>query len=175
MVQTGIVINRESWAVLRNEPLYSARFIDREHTQELALVTRVEVLDSFLGASPPLTLDLAAWRSLQGIWVVVVSYRLHPAFGNTQAGVFYLNPRQSADAGLLRKLLQQETLPVIFLSADCQEHYTAGVVLDPQALAGWRRQLDEIDQVRGGKTFTGEADLAFEIAVQELQAQHGQI
>ena len=126
MVQTGIVINKESWAVLRDEPLYSARFIDRENTEELALVVRVEILDFFLDTALPLALDLTTWRSSQGIWVVVVSYRLHPTFGNTQAGMFYLNPYHPAEAELLRKLLQRGTLSVIFLSADCQEHYTTG-------------------------------------------------
>lgn len=175
MAQTGIVINKESWAVLREEPLYSARFIDREGTEELALVIRVEVLDFFLDASLPLALDLTTWQSPQEIWVVAISYRLHPTFGSTQTGVFYLNPRQLADAELLRKLLQQETLSVIFLSADCEEHYTVGVVLDPQALGGWRQQLDEINQVKGRKTFTDEVDADFELAMRELQAQHGQI
>jgi hypothetical protein len=88
--------------------------------------------------------------------------------------MFYLNPHQSADAELLRKLLQQGTLSVIFLSADCQEHYTAGVVLDPQALAGWRQLLDEINRVKGKQTFTDEVDADFALAVQELQAQHRQ-
>jgi len=175
MVQTGIVVNKESWAVLRDEPLYSARFIDRENTEELALVIRVEVLDFFIDAFPPLTLDLTTWRSPHGIWVVVISYGVHPTFGSTQAGAFYLNPRQPSEAELLRKLLRQETLSVIFLSADCQEHYTARVVLDPQALANWRQQLNELNGGRSGNTFADEIDAGFELAVQELQAQHSRI
>src|SRR5437867_722557 len=63
MAHMGIVISKESWAVLREEPLYSARFIDREGAEELALVVRVEELDSFLEAHPPLPLALTAWRS----------------------------------------------------------------------------------------------------------------
>ena len=42
MQPTGVVINRESWLLLMEEPLYSVRFIDREGTQELAVVSRVE-------------------------------------------------------------------------------------------------------------------------------------
>ena len=58
MQQTGVVINRESWLLLMEEPLYSVRFIDREGTQELAIVSRVEDLDWFLEAAVPLTLAL---------------------------------------------------------------------------------------------------------------------
>ena len=36
MAHMGIVIAKESWAVLREEPLYSARFIDREGAEEMA-------------------------------------------------------------------------------------------------------------------------------------------
>ena len=50
MKKTGVVINREGWLLLVEEPLYSIRFIDREGTQELAVVTRVEDLELFLEA-----------------------------------------------------------------------------------------------------------------------------
>ena len=39
MEKTGVVIGRDSWLLLRDEPLYSARFIDRDGTDELALVS----------------------------------------------------------------------------------------------------------------------------------------
>ncbi len=58
MEHTGIVIGKESWAVLREEPLYSARFIDREGTEELAVIVRVEAIDWFFEVQPLLTLDL---------------------------------------------------------------------------------------------------------------------
>jgi len=73
MNPTGVSINKESWALLREEPLYSARFIDREGTEELALVIRVEVLDFFFDMHPPLTLDVNTWQSSRGVWVVLVT------------------------------------------------------------------------------------------------------
>jgi hypothetical protein len=141
METTGISINKESWALLREEPLYSARFIDRSGTDELALVVRVEALDWFLDVYPPVFLDLVSWRSPRGAWVVVVSYQLRPSFGAAKGGSFYMNPRQEAEAELLRKLIQQESLPVIFLSQDCASHYTTKAILDPQVLMTWRQQL----------------------------------
>ena len=53
MRQTGIVINKESWGLLQEEPLYCPRFIDRTGTDELALVVRVELIDFFLDAQLP--------------------------------------------------------------------------------------------------------------------------
>ncbi len=45
MEKTGVVINRDSWLLLQDEPFYSARFIDRDGTDELALGVRVEELE----------------------------------------------------------------------------------------------------------------------------------
>lgn len=171
MPQTGIVIGKESWAVLRDEPLYSARFIDREGTDELALVIRVEVLDWFVEAHPPLTVDLSTWCSAQRKWIVMVSYQLQPSFAGAQGGVFYLNPGQSADEELLRKFLKQETLYVVFLSEDCETHYTVGVTLNPQEQVHWRQLVEEIERTLTGKKRDDENDPDFEAAVQELHYQ----
>jgi hypothetical protein len=168
MEQTGIVIGKESWAVLREEPLYSVRFIDREGTDEIAAVVRVEVLDWFLEVRPPLVLDLAAKRNSQGTWVVVMTYQLRPNFGGWQGGVFYLNPRQLADGEILRKLLRQESLPVVFLSDDCQTHYTLPVGLDPQDLGRWRETWSEVQLATVGRQLAGEIDPDFDAAVQEF-------
>jgi len=174
METTGISINKESWAVLREEPLYSARFIDRAGTNELMLVVRVEVLDWFFEMHPPLFLDLGSWHSPHGVWVVVVSYKLRPSFGDVKGGSFYLNPRQEADAELLRKLIRQEALPVIFLSEDCEIHYTSKMMLDPQVLMNWRQQIEEIEQGLKGKTSGEDCEEEFAAAVRELSGQEEQ-
>jgi hypothetical protein len=171
MQQTGIVIGRESWLLLRDEPLYSARFIDREGTDELALVVRVEMLDWFVEAHPPLTVDLSTWCSTQRKWVVVVAYQLQPFFGGSQGGEFYFNPSHSVDAEFLKKFLKQETLYVVFLSEDCEAHYTVGVPLSPQEQGHWRRLVGEIERILAGKTPEDEDDSDFAAAVQELCRQ----
>ena len=168
MNPTGVSINKESWALLREEPLYSARFIDREGTEELALVIRVEVLDFFFDLHPPLTLDLETWQSSQGAWVILVTYHLPSPVGPPQTGVFYLNPQHAADAEVLRKLSQHDTLSVIFLSEDCQEHYTLSIVHDPRTFAQWQPQLKVITQEIQKPLLTGDIDPSFEAAVQEL-------
>jgi hypothetical protein len=171
METTGISIDKESWALLREEPLYSARFIDRSGTDELALVVRVEALDWFFEMQPPVLLDLASWRSPQGVWVVVVSYQLHANFGGPKGGSFYVNPRQVTEAELLRKLTRQESLPVIFLSEDCASHYTSKVMLDPQALMTWRLQIEEIQQgLKDTAALEGD-DKEFAAAVRTLSMQ----
>ena len=169
MAHTGIMIDKESWAVLRDEPLYSARFIDREESDEIAVVVRVEALDWFLEAHPPLTLDLATWCSCQGTWVVTLAYQLHPVFGGAKSGVFYLNPRQAADAEILRKLLRQEGLSVIFLSEDGNEHYTVEVVQDPQELERWRQLVANMSHALAGAQPVDGYDPDFEAALQEFQ------
>jgi len=171
MQQTGIVIGRESWLLLRDEPLYSARFIDREGTDELALVVRVEMLDWFIEVHPPLTVDLSTWRSPQGKWVVTFAYQLQPSFGGAQGGEFYCNPSDSTDAELLRKFLKQETLYVVFLSEDCEAHYTVGVSLDPQEQLHWRHLVEEMEHTLAGKPRDAENDPDFAVAVQELHYQ----
>lgn len=171
METTGISIEKESWAVLREEPLYSARFIARSGTDELVLVVRVEALDWFFEMQPPLLLDVTPWRSSQGVWVVIVSYQLRSSFGGAKGGSFYMNPRQEAEAELLRKLTQQESLPVIFLSEDCESHYTAKVMLDPQALMTWRLQIEEIREGLKGKVSLEGDDEEFAAAVRALSMQ----
>jgi len=171
MEHTGIVIGKESWAVLRDEPLYSARFIDREGTEEIAVVVRVEALDWFLEVQPPLTLDLTPRCSSQGAWVVAIVYQLHPTFGGAKGGVFYLNPRQVADTEILRKLLRQEGLSVIFLSEDCHEHYTVGVVQDSQELDRWRQLVADMHHALAGTQLVDGYDPDFEAALQEFQPE----
>jgi len=169
MVHTGIMIGKESWAVLRDEPFYSARFIDREGTDEIALVVRVEALDWFLEVKPPLTLDLTTWCSPQGVWIVAIAYQLQPVFGGAKGGIFYLNPRHATDAEIPRKLLQQEGVPVIFLSEDCREHYTVKVVQDPRELDRWRQLVADMKHALAGTQLVDGHDLDFEAALQEFQ------
>jgi hypothetical protein len=171
MEPTGISIGKESWALLREEPLYSARFIDREGTDELAVVVRVEALEWFFEVQPPVLLDLVSWRSPQGAWIVIVSYQLRPNFGGTKGGSFYLNPRQTGEAELLRKLTMRESLPVIFLREDCETHYTSEIMLDPQVVALWRGQIEEIKQGLKGRPMIDDVDTEFEAAVRELQME----
>jgi hypothetical protein len=169
MNPTGVSINKESWGLLREEPFYSARFIDREGTEELALVVRVEVLDFFLDLYPPLTLALNTWQSSQGAWVVLVAYRLPSPVGPPQAGAFYLNPRQAADREILRKLSRRDTLSVIFLSEDCKEHYTVSIPHDPQTFEQWQSRLRAIEQETQEPLLSNGADIKFEAAVRELE------
>ena len=171
METTGISIDRESWMLLREEPLYSARFIDRAGTDELVLVARVASLEEFLDAYPPVLLDMTSWRSSRGVWVVVVSYQLRLSFGGTKGGSFYLDPRQETEARLLGKLMQQDALPIIFLSEDCDSHYTSKAIFDPQVVMTWRQQLEEIQREQKGRPVLAEHDEEFAAAVHELSMQ----
>ena len=110
MEKTGVVIGRDSWLLLRDEPLYSARFIDRDGTDELALVVRVEELEWFVESGLPLAVSLCTWQSSRGVWLAAIAYQLSPSFGEARAGVFFLNPRRTEDATLLDKLPRQERL-----------------------------------------------------------------
>ena len=170
MQPTGVVINRESWLLLMEEPLYSVRFIDREGTQELAVVSRVEDLDWFIQAPLPLSLSLSTWQSPEQVWVVAIGYQLHPTFGGSKGGVFYLNPRQASDAAILHKLIRQDNLAVILLSEDTGLHYTVSVPLSPQQLERWQEAV--LGLPAEGEPLDAEEDPAFNRALQAFQEQH---
>ena len=172
MQPTGVVINRESWLLLMEEPVYSVRFIDREGTQELAVVSRVEDLDWFIDAPLPLSLSLRTWQSPEQVWVVAVGYQLHPTFGGSKGGVFYLNLRQASDAALLRKLVQQEKLTVILLSEDTELHYTVSVPLSPPQLERWQAAVARLGLPAADELSDAEEDPAFKRALQAFQAQY---
>ncbi len=173
MQPTGVVINRESWLLLREEPVYSVRFIDREGTQELAVVSRVEDLDWFIEAPLPLTLRLSTWQSPEQIWVVAIGYQLHPTFGGSKGGVFYLNPRQASDTALLHKLVRQDKLTVILLSDDTELHYTVSVPLSPPQLERWQAAVARLGLPAAGALSDAEEDPAFDRALRAFQEQYG--
>ena len=173
MQPTGVVINRESWLLLMEEPLYSVRFIDREGTQEMAVVSRVEDLDWFIDAPLPLSLSLCTWQSPKGIWVVAIGYQLHPTFGGSKGGVFYLNPRQANDVAILRKLVRREKLTVILLSEDTELHYTVSVPLSPSQLERWRAAVARLGPPAADALLDTEEDPTFNQALQAFQAQYG--
>lgn len=172
MQPTGVVINRESWLLLMEEPLYSVRFIDREGTQELAVVSRVEDLDWFIEAPLPLTLSLATWQSPEQIWVVAIGYQLHPTFGGSKGGVFYLNPRQANDAAILHKLVRQDKLAVILLSEDTGLHYTVSVPLSPPQLERWQAAVARLGLPAADARLDAEEDPVFNRALQAFQEQY---
>lgn len=172
MQPTGVVINRESWLLLMEEPLYSVRFIDREGTQELAVVSRVEDLDWFIDAPLPLTLSLCTWRSPERIWVVAIGYQLHPTFGGSKGGVFYLNPRQASDAALLQKLVRQDKLTVVLLSEDTELHYTVSVPLSPPQLERWQASVARLGPPAADALLDAEEDPAFNQALEAFQARY---
>ncbi len=173
MQPTGVVINRESWLLLMEEPVYSVRFIAREGAQELAVVSRVEDLGWFIDAPLPLTLSLTTWQSPARIWVVAIGYQLHPTFGGSKGGVFYLNPRQASDAAILHKLVQQDKLTVILLSDDTELHYTLSVPLSPPQLERWQAAMARLGLPAANTLLDTEQDPAFSRALRAFQAQCG--
>ena len=173
MEKTGVVIGRESWLLLQDEPFYSARFIDRDGTEELALVVRVEELEWFIDSGFPLAVSFCNWQSSQSVWLAAIAYQLYPSFGETKAGVFFLNPRQEADAAILNKLPRQEKFAAIFLSADCTTHYTTTLPQDVEERAQWQQWITHLNRAVSDKKLNGEEDPAFEAAVGEFQNLYG--
>ena len=172
MEKTGVVIDRDSWQLLQGEPFYSARFIDRDGTDELALVVRVEELEWFVESVFPLSLSCAVWQSPQGMWLVAIAYQLYPTFGETKCGLFFLNPRQQADAVILDKLPRQERLAVIFLSADCNTHYTTTLPQDVEERSRWQLRISRTKATLQSERPASEEDRVFDAAIAEFQGQH---
>lgn len=172
MEKTGVVINRDSWLLLQNEPFYSARFIDRDGTDELALVVRVEELEWFVESGFPLSLSFSTWQSAQGVWLAAIAYQLYPTFGEMKGGLFFLNPRQEADAAILDKLPRQERLAAIFLSADCNTHYTTALPQDLEERSQWQQRISFIHSSLSADRLGSEEDPDFEAAVAEFQDRY---
>ncbi len=172
MEKTGVVINRDSWLLLQDEPFYSARFIDRDGTDELALVVRVEELEWFVESGFPLSLSFTVWQSPQGVWLAAIAYQLYPTFGEMKLGLFFLNPRQEADSAILDKLPRQERLAVIFLSADCNTHYTTPLPQDVEERSQWQQRISLINATLPTERLEGEEDRDFEAAVAEFQDRY---
>jgi hypothetical protein len=172
MEKTGVVINRDSWLLLQDEPLYSARFIDRDGTDELALVVRVEELEWFVESGFPLSVSFCTWRSSQGVGLAALAYQLYPSFGETKAGLFFLNPRREADAAILNKLPRQEKFAAIFLSADCTTHYTTTLPQDSEERSHWQQWITDLNQAVSDTPLNDDEDPAFEAAVGEFQKQY---
>ena len=137
------------------------------------MVSRVEDLDWFIEAPLPLTLRLSTWQSPEQIWVVAIGYQLHPTFGGSKGGVFYLNPRQASDAALLHKLVRQDKLTVILLSDDTELHYTVSVPLSPPQLERWQAAVARLGLPAAGALSDAEEDPAFDRALQAFQEQYG--
>ncbi len=172
MEKTGVVIGRDSWLLLQDEPFYSARFIDRDGTDELALVVRIEELEWFVESGFPLSVSFCTWRSSQGVWLAAIAYQLYPSFGEAKAGLFFLNPRQEADVAILDKLPRQEKFAVIFLSADCTTHYTTTLPQDVEERAQWQQWITHMNQAVSDEKLNGEEDLDFERAVAAFQDRY---
>ena len=172
MEKTGVVINRESWLLLQDEPFYSARFIDRDGTDELALVVRVEELEWFVESGFPLSLSFAVWQSPQSVWLAAIAYQLYPTFGEMKLGLFFFNPRQHADAAILNKLPRQEKFAAIFLSADCTTHYTTTLPQDVEERTQWQDWITHMNQAVSEEKLDGERDPDFEAAVDEFQTHY---
>ncbi len=172
MEKTGVVISRDSWLLLQDEPLYSVRFLDRDGTDELALVVRVEELEWFVETDLPLAVSLCTWQSGQGVWLAAIAYQLYPSFGETKAGVFFLNPRRAADVALLDKLPRQERLAVIFLSADCTTHYTTTLPQDDDQRAEWQDWISHLKRTVSNTNLSADLDSAFETALVEFQDRY---
>jgi hypothetical protein len=166
------VINRDSWLLLQDEPFYSARFIDRDGTDELALVVRVEELEWFVESGFPLSLSFTVWQSPQGTWLAAIAYQLYPTFGEMKLGVFFLNPRQQEGTAILDKLPRQERLAVIFLSADCNTHYTTTLPQDIDERSQWQQRISLINTTVSANRLDGQKDTDFETAVAEFQDRY---
>jgi hypothetical protein len=137
MKHLGISIERESWAVLKDEPLYSARFIYCEGSEEVALVVRVEELEWFVDAQPPLTSTLTMWQSTRGTWDCYGYLSTASNFGRNTRGGFLFEPPSSrrcedlasalATGTPLRRLLERRLRHT--LHSECCSTVTRGCKL----------------------------------------------
>src|SRR5215510_2698964 len=154
---------------LSREPFFTPMLTDLEDREETVLALRVEDLSCFHTRRLPMIVRLRAWYDRQGTWVVVIAFHVGIDPQEPLAGVAYLNPRQTADQGLLLRLTKQRLFPLIFLNSDCSDAICHQVSWS----SAHRREVTPLvmtfNQALTIPRLDGCVDLAFERARREFQ------
>jgi len=140
-----------------------------EGREETVLALRVEDLSCLRTRRLPITVRLRAWYDRLGIWVVVIAFHVGIDPREPLAGVASLNPRQTADYGLLLRLTNQRLFPLIFVSADLSDAIGHQVPWSSARRREVAQLVMTIDQALTSPRLDGRVDVAFERARREFQ------
>lgn len=101
---------------LLQTPLLTPLFITVGEPRETTLAMRVGELFSFRRKGLSAIAQLLSYQAKEGIWVIVIAFRLSGFSTKPLEGIVYLNPREAPTIALLLPLTKQERFPFVFLS-----------------------------------------------------------
>ncbi|HEV8717395.1 MAG TPA: hypothetical protein VGX03_31815 [Candidatus Binatia bacterium] len=156
--------------MLSRKLLFTPVLTGLEGREETVLTLRVGDLSSFRTPRLPMIVRLRAWYDRLGTWVVVIAFHVSVDPQEPLAGIASLNPRQTADYGLLMQLTKQGLFPLIFLSADLSDAVGHQVPWSSARRREVAQLVMTIDQALTSPRLDGRVDLAFERARREFQS-----
>jgi hypothetical protein len=156
--------------MLLHQPVHTPLLISLEKRRETGLALRVTDLFSFRRADIPVAVRLLGYQGKEGVWAIVIVFRV--AGGSTPhlEGKAYLNPRLVAEYRLLRYLTIQERFQLFFVSPSLKVAVGKEIAWLPQHRQEARMLLAQIDHWYSDKKREGEDDPDFEAAKTEFHA-----
>jgi hypothetical protein len=106
-------IEKADQPTLFQTPLATPLLIRVGSPQETTLAMRVEELFSFRRKGLSANAQLLSYQAKEGIWVIVVVFRLSGFPTKPLEGIVYLNPREAPTMAILLPLTKQERFPFL--------------------------------------------------------------
>jgi len=114
--------------------------------------------------------NFLSYQAKEGIWVIVVAFRLSGFPTKPLEGIVYLNPCEAPMMALLLPLTKQERFPFVFLSPRQKVMVSHNAPWSVHQRQEVRLLLSQLHHASGGQPSTGQqSDLEFARARQEFE------
>jgi hypothetical protein len=154
--------------LLKREP-YKPRIFGLEGAEETGLLLRVKDPAPFRNPDLPIAVKLVAYQSAEETWLVAVVLRVEQLPPGTLIAAAYLNPHQSTDYELLRRLSKQLLFPIIFLEEHVRESIDVRLSWSSIQREEVLRIIEGLDKSLAGRQLSIGFDPAYEAALAEFQ------
>ena len=157
------------WTFLSKAPFYTPLFLSAPECQEPLLVMRVEEIGWFYQRFYQTVIRFTAWCGPYETWVIAFPFRIDVQRDFWIEGSPCLNPRNVADAAMIRKFTQHEIIHLWVLNADLSDFVTTEIAWPTTQHRYVSELLAEIDLALLGEKLTSPFDPDFEAAKREFQ------
>ncbi|HXG19000.1 MAG TPA: hypothetical protein VNN62_08000 [Methylomirabilota bacterium] len=158
------------WMFLSQAPFYTPVFLPAPECQEPLLAMRVEEIEWFSQQFYQTVVRFTAWCGPQETWVIAFPFRIGVRQDVWVEGAPCLNPRNAADAELIRKFTRHERIHLWLLNYDLSDFVVTELAWPAAQHHHVARLLTEIDQTLLGEKLTSPFDPDFEAAKREFQS-----
>ncbi len=163
-------IKKADQLTLFQAPLSTPLLISVGSPQETTLAMRVEELFSFRRKGLSADAQLVSYQAKEGVWVIVVAFRLSGFLTKPLGGIVYLNPREAPMMAPLLPLTKQERFPFVFLSPRQKVMVSHDAPWSVHQRQEVRLLLSQLHSTSGGQPTAGQQnDLEFVRARQEFE------